>query len=99
MVFVQRSKGYLNRCTLTVAQIAQFAEFVHARSGAWVVVDNCYGEFTEAAEPTAVGADLCIGSLIKNPGGGMAESGGYLAGRTRAVELCSYRLTSVGRRP
>lgn len=96
VVFVQRSKGYLNRCTLTVAQIAQFAEFVHARSGAWVVVDNCYGEFTEAAEPTAVGADLCIGSLIKNPGGGMAESGGYLAGRTRAVELCSYRLTSVG---
>ena len=96
VVFVQRSKGYLNRCTLTVAQIAQFAEFVHARSGAWVVVDNCYGEFTEAAEPTAVGADLCIGSLIKNPGGGMAESGGYLAGRARAIELCSYRLTSVG---
>ncbi|MBR7185827.1 MAG: methionine gamma-lyase family protein [Clostridia bacterium] len=96
VVFVQRSKGYLNRCTLTVAQIAKFAEFVHARSGAWVVVDNCYGEFTEEAEPTAVGADLCIGSLIKNPGGGMAESGGYIAGRARAVELCSYRLTSVG---
>lgn len=96
VVFVQRSKGYLNRCTLTVAQIAKFAEFVHARSGAWVVVDNCYGEFTEEQEPTAVGADLCIGSLIKNPGGGMAESGGYIAGRARAVELCSYRLTSVG---
>lgn len=96
VVFVQRSKGYLNRCTLTVAQIAKFAEFVHARSGAWVVVDNCYGEFTEEVEPTAVGADLCIGSLIKNPGGGMAESGGYIAGRARAVELCSYRLTSVG---
>ncbi|MBQ8397722.1 MAG: methionine gamma-lyase family protein [Clostridia bacterium] len=96
VVFVQRSKGYLNRCTLTVAQIAKFAEFVHARSKAWVVVDNCYGEFTEEAEPTAVGADLCIGSLIKNPGGGMAESGGYIAGRARAVELCSYRLTSVG---
>ena len=96
VVFVQRSKGYLNRCTLTVAQIAKFAEFVHARSGAWVVVDNCYGEFTEEAEPTAVGADLCIGSLIKNPGGGMAESGGYIAGRARAVELYSYRLTSVG---
>ena len=96
VVFVQRSKGYLNRCTLTVAQIARFAEFVHARSGAWVVIDNCYGEFTEEQEPTAVGADLCIGSLIKNPGGGMAESGGYIAGRARAVELCSYRLTSVG---
>lgn len=96
VVFVQRSKGYLDRVTLTVAQIARFAEFVHARSKAWVVVDNCYGEFTETVEPTAVGADLCIGSLIKNPGGGMAESGGYIAGRARAVELCSYRLTSVG---
>lgn len=96
VVFVQRSKGYLDRVTLTVAQIAQFAEFVHARSKAWVVVDNCYGEFTETLEPTAVGADLCIGSLIKNPGGGMAESGGYIAGRARAVELCAYRLTSVG---
>ncbi|MBR6708269.1 MAG: methionine gamma-lyase family protein [Clostridia bacterium] len=96
VVFVQRSKGYLNRCTLTVQQIADFAEFVHARCGAYVVVDNCYGEFTETVEPTAVGADLCIGSLIKHPGGGMAESGGYIAGRARAVELCSYRLTSVG---
>lgn len=96
VVFVQRSKGYLNRCTLTVEQIGRFADFVHARCGAYVVVDNCYGEFTEEVEPTAVGADLCIGSLIKNPGGGMAESGGYIAGRARAVELCSYRLTSVG---
>ncbi len=96
VVFVQRSKGYLDRVTLTVAQIARFTEFVHARSKAWVVVDNCYGEFTETLEPTAVGADLCIGSLIKNPGGGMAESGGYIAGRARAVELCAYRLTSVG---
>ncbi len=96
VVFIQRSKGYLTRPTLTVAQIAEFAAFVHARSKAWVVVDNCYGEFTEELEPTAVGADLCIGSLIKNPGGGMAESGGYIAGRARAVELCSYRLTSVG---
>jgi cystathionine beta-lyase family protein involved in aluminum resistance len=62
----------------------------------YVVVDNCYGEFVETVEPTAVGADLIIGSLIKNPGGGMAETGGYLAGTKRAVELCSYRLTSVG---
>ena len=60
------------------------------------MVDNCYGEFTEVCEPCAVGADLAIGSLIKNPGGGMAESGGYLAGSKRAVELAGYRLTSVG---
>jgi len=59
-------------------------------------VDNCYGEFTETVEPTAVGADMIIGSLIKNPGGGMAETGGYIAGSARAVELASYRLTSVG---
>ncbi len=96
VVFVQRSKGYLNRKTLSVRQIGKIAEFVHARSRAYVVVDNCYGEFTETLEPTAVGADLIIGSLIKNPGGGMAQSGGYLAGTEQAVTLCSYRLTSVG---
>ncbi|MEE0968517.1 MAG: methionine gamma-lyase family protein, partial [Clostridia bacterium] len=62
----------------------------------YVVVDNCYGEFVEDIEPTALGADLVVGSLIKNPGGGMAEVGGYIAGRARAVELASYRLTSVG---
>jgi cystathionine beta-lyase family protein involved in aluminum resistance len=61
-----------------------------------VVVDNCYGEFTEEKEPTAYGADMIIGSLIKNPGGGMAETGGYIAGTARAVELASYRLTSPG---
>ena len=97
MVFVQRSKGYLNRRTLTVAEIGELVSFVKGISpDTFVVVDNCYGEFTERLEPTAVGADLIIGSLIKNPGGGMAESGGYLAGTARAVELASYRLTTVG---
>ena len=96
VVFIQRSKGYLDRPTLTVDQIGEIADFVHARSKAYVVVDNCYGEFTEEKEPCAVGADMAIGSLIKNPGGGIAESGGYIAGTARAVELASYRLTSVG---
>lgn len=96
VVFIQRSKGYMNRRTLSVSEIGQIARFVHERSSAYVVVDNCYGEFTETMEPTAVGADLIIGSLIKNPGGGMAQSGGYLVGSKKAVTLCSYRLTSVG---
>ena len=97
MVFVQRSKGYLNRKTLSVDEIGELVRFVKAiRPETYVVVDNCYGEFVETREPTAVGADLIIGSLIKNPGGGMAETGGYLAGTRRAVELASYRMTSVG---
>ena len=94
MVFVQRSKGYLNRRTLTADEISALYDYVHEKySGVFVVVDNCYGEFTEAREPRA---DLLIGSLIKNPGGGMAQTGGYLAGSARAVELASYRLTTVG---
>lgn len=97
MLFVQRSKGYLNRRTLTSAEIGELVAFARAKDpGLYVVVDNCYGEFVEEKEPSAYGADLVIGSLIKNPGGGMAETGGYLAGRERAVELCSYRLTSPG---
>ena len=97
MVFVQRSKGYLNRRTLTVDEIGELVTFVKGISpDTYVVVDNCYGEFVEDREPTAVGADMIIGSLIKNPGGGMAETGGYIAGTRRAVELASYRLTSVG---
>ncbi len=97
MVFIQRSKGYLNRKTLSVAEIGEIARHVKSLApDTYVVVDNCYGEFVEDIEPCAVGADLIIGSLIKNPGGGMAETGGYLAGSARAVELCSYRLTSVG---
>ena len=96
VVFVQRSKGYLNRKTLCCAQIGELVRFVKQKCDAYVVVDNCYGEFTEEKEPTAYGADMIIGSLIKNPGGGMAETGGYIAGTARAVELASYRLTSPG---
>ncbi|MBP3918692.1 MAG: methionine gamma-lyase family protein [Clostridia bacterium] len=97
VVFIQRSKGYLNRKTLSVDAIGEIIKVVRMHSDtAYVMVDNCYGEFTEDKEPTAVGADLIVGSLIKNPGGGMAESGGYLAGSARAVELASYRLTSPG---
>lgn len=97
VIFIQRSKGYLNRKTLSVDDIGEVIKFIRPMCpNAYVVVDNCYGEFTETREPTAVGADMIIGSLIKNPGGGMAESGGYIAGSARAVELASYRLTSVG---
>ena len=97
MVFVQRSKGYLNRKTLSVSDIGELVRRVKAISPeTYVVVDNCYGEFVDTCEPCAVGADLVIGSLIKNPGGGIAETGGYLAGTRRAVELVSYRMTSVG---
>lgn len=97
VVFIQRSKGYLNRKTLSVDDIGEVIKFVRSiKKDCYVAVDNCYGEFTETREPCAVGADMIIGSLIKNPGGGMAESGGYIAGTARAVELASYRLTSVG---
>ncbi len=97
MVYIQRSKGYLNRKTLSVSEIGELTRFVKSISPeSYVVVDNCYGEFVETEEPTAVGADLIIGSLIKNPGGGMAETGGYIAGTRRAVELCAYRLTCPG---
>ncbi len=93
VVYIQRSKGYANRRTLSSTEISAMTDFVHAHSDAFVVVDNCYGEFVEAQEPRA---DLLVGSLIKNPGGGMAESGGYIAGTARAVELCSYRFTCPG---
>ena len=82
---------------MSVDEIGELVKFVkNINPETYVVVDNCYGEFVEDKEPTAVGADLIIGSLIKNPGGGMAETGGYLAGTRRAVELVSYRMTSVG---
>ncbi|MBR7083347.1 MAG: methionine gamma-lyase family protein, partial [Clostridia bacterium] len=96
VVFIQRSKGYQNRPTLSPEQIGEAATLVHSLSRAYVVVDNCYGEFCDVTEPTHHGADMIIGSLIKNPGGGIAETGGYIAGTKRAVELASYRLTSVG---
>ena len=96
VVFIQRSKGYLDRPTLSVNMIKEVIDFVKPLTGAYIMIDNCYGEFTETVEPTSVGADIIAGSLIKNPGGGMAECGGYIAGTAKAVELCSYRLTSVG---
>lgn len=97
VVFVQRSKGYLDRRTLTVDEIGTLVKTVKEISPEiFVYVDNCYGEFTEKYEPTALGVDLCAGSLIKNAGGGMAETGGYLAGTAKAIELASYRLTSPG---
>ena len=96
VIFIQRSKGYMNRPTLAASEIGEIIKFVKARCRASVAVDNCYGEFCDEAEPTAYGADLIMGSLIKNPGGGMAECGGYIAGTKRAVELASYRQTTVG---
>ena len=96
VVFIQRSKGYMTRPTLSVATIGEIVKFTKALSDAYVVVDNCYGEFCEELEPCAVGADMILGSLIKNAGGGTALSGGYIAGTKRAVELASYRHTTVG---
>lgn len=98
VVFIQRSKGYLERETLSVADIEKIAKTAReaAKKDIFVVVDNCYGEFTETCEPTAAGADMIIGSLIKNPGGGMADVGGYIVGSERAVELAGYRLCCPG---
>ena len=93
VVFVQRSKGYSDRRTLTVKDINDICDVVRANSNAYIMVDNCYGAFTEESEPKA---DLLVGSLIKNAGGGMAESGGYLVGTAKAVELASYRYSTVG---
>jgi len=96
-VMIQRSKGYGWRPTFTAKQIGDLVAFVKEISPETIaIVDNCYGEFTQTEEPTAFGADLIAGSLIKNPGGGLAQTGGYIAGKERYVELCAYRLTSVG---
>lgn len=94
LVYLQRSRGYTLRDSLSVAEIGKAIEIVRANSDALVMVDNCYGEFVEKTEPTAVGADLIVGSLIKNPGGGVAKCGGYMAGTKEAIDLCSYRLTT-----
>jgi cystathionine beta-lyase family protein involved in aluminum resistance len=96
-VLVQRSRGYTARRALSVSDIGEIAGVVHmANPRAAVIVDNCYGEFTEAYEPTHVGADVAAGSLIKNPGGGLAPAGGYIVGRPELVEAASFRLTSPG---
>ncbi len=97
MVHIQRSKGYQTRRTLSVTDIGEAIAFVKSLNpGVICMVDNCYGEFVERIEPTDVGADLCVGSLIKNPGGGLAPTGGYIVGREAYVENCAYRLTSPG---
>lgn len=97
VAYIQRSRGYALRPSLTVAAIRELVELTRSVDpGIIVMVDNCYGEFVEPLEPTEVGADLIIGSLIKNPGGGIAKTGGYIAGRRDLVEQCSYRLTCVG---
>lgn len=97
VVFVQKSRGYTGRRALRCDDIRMIAEAVHAvRSDIIVAVDNCYGEFTEKNEPCQVGADICAGSLIKNPGGGIAPSGGYVVGRADLVEKVAQRITAPG---
>lgn len=97
MCYIQRSRGYASRPTLSLDEIAAIARTAKdAQPDIVVMVDNCYGEFTQKQEPTQVGADLIAGSLIKNPGGGIAPTGGYIAGRADLVELCAHRLTAPG---
>lgn len=96
-VFVQRSRGYSPREALSVSEIGKICDIVHgANPRVAVIVDNCYGEFTGVTEPTEVGADLTAGSLIKNPGGGLAPTGGYIAGKAELVEAASFHLTTPG---
>lgn len=97
MIFLQRSRGYAVRQTLSCAEIGEACAVVRrVNPNAVIMVDNCYGEFTEELEPTQVGADMCAGSLIKNPGGGLAPTGGYIVGRKDLVERAAYRLTAPG---
>lgn len=97
MVYIQRSRGYELRPSLTVEEIGEIVNVVKQKNqNTIVMVDNCYGEFTQKIEPTQVGADLIAGSLIKNAGGGIARTGGYIAGRSDLVEKCAYRLTTPG---
>lgn len=97
MVMIQRSRGYSTRKSLTIDDIKTICEIVKQRNPNCVCfIDNCYGEFVETLEPTQVGADIMAGSLIKNPGGGLALTGGYIAGKKDLVEAASYRLTAPG---
>lgn len=96
-VMIQRSRGYGERKALSVDEIGRICQAVKAvNSGASIMVDNCYGEFTDVIEPTHVGADIVAGSLIKNPGGGLAPTGGYIAGKAELVERAAMRLTTPG---
>ena len=97
LVTIQRSKGYQTRRSLSVESIGELISFIKSiRSDIICMVDNCYGEFVEEIEPTDVGADMVVGSLIKNPGGGLAPIGGYIAGKTACIENAARRLTSPG---
>ncbi len=97
LVEIQRSRGYSMRQPLSIVEIGEICAEVHRlKPDCICFVDNCYGEFVETEEPTAVGADIMAGSLIKNPGGGLAPTGGYIAGRDELVALASYRLTAPG---
>lgn len=97
LILIQRSRGYSARPSLTVAKIEEICTFIKTINPEIICfVDNCYGEFTEKLEPTQVGADLIAGSLIKNAGGGLAPTGGYIIGKSKLVELASYRLTAPG---
>lgn len=94
---IQRSKGYQTRPTFSVKQIGELIAFIKSINPNIIcMVDNCYGEFVEIIEPTDVGADLCVGSLIKNPGGGLAPIGGYIVGKKEYVENAAFRLTTPG---
>lgn len=97
LVAIQRSKGYKTRPTLSVEQIGKVIAFVKSvKPDIICMVDNCYGEFVETVEPSDVGADMTVGSLIKNPGGGLAPIGGYIVGTEECVERCAYRLSAPG---
>lgn len=97
LVEIQRSKGYATRPTLSVSRIGELISFIRSvKPDVICMVDNCYGEFVERMEPTDVGADMIVGSLIKNPGGGLAPIGGYIVGRKDCIERASYRLTAPG---
>ncbi|HHV19619.1 MAG TPA: hypothetical protein GXZ27_12400 [Thermoanaerobacterales bacterium] len=97
MIFIQRSRGYSLRPSLSTVEIKQLIEYIKSlKHDVICFVDNCYGEFVDTNEPIEVGADLCAGSLIKNPGGGIAPTGGYVVGKSELVKLCSDRLTAPG---
>lgn len=97
MVTIQRSKGYQTRPSFSVKQIGELIAFIkNIKPEIIVMVDNCYGEFVDVIEPSDVGADLVVGSLIKNPGGGLSPIGGYVAGKEELIDMCGYRLTAPG---
>ena len=97
LITIQRSKGYATRPTFSVTQIGELIAFCKSiKPDVLVMVDNCYGEFVETIEPSDVGADMIVGSLIKNPGGGLASSGGYIAGTRKCIDRCAYRLSAPG---